>query len=172
MCDHDPGRSALLSPRLASFFLTSIAAVPLQIIGEMQGQGAQPGSADARLRRVMTRRLEACRPSSSFETRARPFEFAKPHPRALLRRRTAEPAARRRTVFRRLQYGLHTACQGRRVAIRPIICSRNTPGRRSFRFRVRRHRRRYERPPSVSYRANVGQELLSLVLGHFALRVR
>src|SRR5262249_695448 len=45
-------------------------------------------------------------------------------------------------------------------------------GRRSFRFRVRRHRRRYERPPSVSYGANVGQDLLSLVLGHFALRVR
>src|SRR5262252_10002718 len=45
-------------------------------------------------------------------------------------------------------------------------------GRRSFRFRVRRHRRRYERPPSLSYRANVGQDLLSFVFGHFALRVR
>ena len=49
----------------------------------------------------------------------------------------------------------------------PFIC----PEHLSFRFGVRRHGRRYERPPSVSYRANVGQDLLSLVFGHFALRV-
>src|SRR5262249_36017780 len=47
-------------------------------------------------------------------------------------------------------------------------------GKESFstRFGVRRHRLRDERPPAVSQHANVGQNLLSLFLGHFALRVR
>src|SRR5437899_7761702 len=49
----------------------------------------------------------------------------------------------------------------------PFIC----PEHLSFRFGVRRHGRRYERPPSVSYRSNVGQDLLSLFFWHFALRV-
>ena len=47
----------------------------------------------------------------------------------------------------------------------------SAPEHLSFRFGVRRHRRGYEWPPSVSYRANVGQDLRSLVFGHFALRV-
>src|SRR6516225_4552764 len=46
------------------------------------------------------RRLEAWEPSPSFETRARTFQFATAlGARALLRMKTAEPAARRRTVF-------------------------------------------------------------------------
>src|SRR5262245_64691850 len=49
---------------------------------------------------------------------------------------------------------------------------RNAPRSRSFRFSVRRHRLGDERPPSVSQHANVGQDLLSFVFGHFALRVR
>jgi hypothetical protein len=42
----------------------------------------------------------------------------------------------------------------------------------SFRFSVRRHRLGYERPPSVSNDANIGQDLSSFFFGHFALRVR
>jgi hypothetical protein len=49
---------------------------------------------------------------------------------------------------------------------------RNPPGGLSFRFSVRRYRLGDERPPSVSQHANVGQDLLSFVFGHFALRVR
>src|SRR5262249_27824717 len=49
---------------------------------------------------------------------------------------------------------------------------RDTPGKLSFRFGVRRHRLHDERPPAVSQHANIGQNLLSLFLGHFALRVR
>jgi len=45
-------------------------------------------------------------------------------------------------------------------------------GNLSFRFGVRRHRLGDERPPAVSEHANIGQNLLSLFLGHFALRVR
>src|SRR5260370_41880476 len=66
---------------------------------------------------------------------------------------------------------MHFSVQRRPVATRPFICPRNTPEHLSFRFGVRRHRRGYEWPPSVSYRANVGQDLLSLVFGHLALRV-
>src|SRR5438876_8095878 len=47
----------------------------------------------------------------------------------------------------------------------------SAPEHLSFRFAVRRHRRGYEWPPPVSYRANVGQDLLSLVFGHLPLRV-
>ena len=53
----------------------------------------------ARLRRAMARRLEVCGPSSSFETRARPFRLCRAVGARAPRDEDGKLAARRRTVF-------------------------------------------------------------------------
>jgi len=62
---------------------------------------ASAGASTAQMRCDASRSMkgEPNRSSSSFETRVRAFEFAGPLQPALLWMRTAEPAARRRTVF-------------------------------------------------------------------------
>ena len=66
---------------------------------------ASAGASTAQMRCDASRSMkgEPNRSSSSFETRVRAFEFAGPLQPALLWMRTAEPAARRRTVFGNFQ---------------------------------------------------------------------
>ena len=87
---------------------------------------ASAGASTAQMRCDASRSMkgEPNRSSSSFETRVRAFEFAGPLQPALLWMRTAEPAARRRTVFGNSQLTMsNSPSRSRGTFLRPGFAS-------------------------------------------------
>src|SRR5262245_7920813 len=99
--------------------------------------------------RVWEFRLEGCRCCLSFTLRPR---------------LTALSVAGAAPFLSATSHRARAACHAAWAAKAPL-------GGLSFRFGVRRHRLGDERPPSISNGANLGQDLLSPVFGHFALGV-